>query len=326
LAQVSIPLRDLSDDTFFSMSLIMQMAALAVTCLASACFGQRLQRESHGWSSPPLLEKQQPLQVQPLDSLARLLFGFLPTSAFCLARASAVCLHCRDLGFTTPCLAIRNRIGTAPLMDDDETKHLVIVEGATDTQAVSSACGKEVFCMSISGRDRGRKLDHPRRWEEIQAMSKAFPDCDLIVLTDCDEMGCKYRDSISESFPEAKHAFLGRHLSSAKDSAGVHRKGNVGVEHATPEDIRNAIADARAPQRDRNKYTEDHLMQWGFSERNDDRRRLFLDYLGIFDRGKRNLLKNLNLFFDDEDIEKALGSLPKEGEMIPPDTGSTLAG
>jgi len=288
------------------------------------------------------------VQGQPSDSLARLLLGFQPAAAFGPARASAVRLHCHDPAFTTSRSAIRNRISTAPLMDDEEEepKHIVIVQGASDIQAVTAACGKEVFCVGFGGVKRskysGLKLKNPRRYEDIQAAMELFPDADVVLLFDGDTKGRTYRLKIMERFPQARHAFMGAHLSVLKEDSGQLHAGHVGILHAAPEDIRNAVAKARAPQANQSlwKYSVSDLMEWGMfapfgmagphlDAVKDallpygcvtDRRRVFAEYLGIGDCLGKQLIKHLNLFFDEEEVEKALEAMPKWGEPIPKKT------
>ena len=63
----------------------------------------------------------------------------------------------------------------------------------------------------------------------------------VIVFTDPDYSGEKIRKTIREAVPGVKHAFLKR-----KDAVPVHQ-GSLGVEHASPEVIREAL---------KNLYTE----------------------------------------------------------------------
>ena len=80
----------------------------------------------------------------------------------------------------------------------------------------------------------------------IPMLAKAASDgARIVVLTDSDVTGRELRSRLVCEVPSAAHAFLGTHLSSAKRRTGNHRAGNVGVEHASAQDIREAIARAR---------------------------------------------------------------------------------
>jgi hypothetical protein len=47
------------------------------------------------------------------------------------------------------------------------------------------------------------------------------------------------------------------------------------------------------------------------------RRRLVGEYLGVGDCDAKQLLRQLNLFFEPEEVEAAVASLPEEGAAIP---------
>ena len=138
--------------------------------------------------------------------------------------------------------------------------------------------------------------------------------------------------------PGAYHAFLGTHLSSAKEDSATHRAGNVGVEHASVENLRNAVAGARraacaggSAGVSRNEFTRGDLERWGLCGPSDgapdprwsafggvgERRRLVGEYLGVGECDAKQLVRQLNLFFTRAEVDAALSMLPGEGEAVP---------
>lgn len=75
--------------------------------------------------------------------------------------------------------------------------------------------------------------------ETIEKIKLAQKTRGVIIFTDPDFPGTKIRQTITEHVPDCKHAFIPKEL--AKDKLGR----GVGVEHASPETIRQALKDAR---------------------------------------------------------------------------------
>ena len=107
-------------------------------------------------------------------------------------------------------------------------KETIVCEGRDDTAALKRA----VICETIETHGFGLS---EAMWRELDRAWKANG---LILLTDPDHAGELIRKKILERYPDAKEAFLPRRQATAKS-------GNVGVENASPEAIREALAKAR---------------------------------------------------------------------------------
>lgn len=106
-------------------------------------------------------------------------------------------------------------------------REVIIVEGKDDITAVKHAVDAEV--VATGGTHFGAK-----KIKEITALAKRSG---IIVLTDPDHAGETIRSRISRAVPAAKHAFLPRGEAMKDD--------DIGVENATPESIRRALAKTR---------------------------------------------------------------------------------
>lgn len=237
------------------------------------------------------------------------------------------------------------------------TRVVVVVEGANDAAAVrralaSAASGDETAATAATAADvvlldvvllKGtwdKKSGHhvvPR--DVISNLARLCETgLDVVVLTDCDVAGRQLRSRVVLEVPTALHAFLGAHESSAAADTKWHAAGNVGVEHASVGAIRGAVRRARRAHSDggshgvsRNQFTRDDLTKHGLCGPDDaspdpvwrvlggvaTRRRLVGEYLGIGDCDAKQLVRQLNLFFEVCEFEDAIDALPKKGDDIP---------
>ena len=106
-------------------------------------------------------------------------------------------------------------------------REIVVVEGKDDVSAVKRAVRAELLTTSGLGLSR-------QRLEEIR---RAQERCGVIIFTDPDGPGARIRQKIDQAVPGCKHAFLYRERKA--------KAGGVGVEYASPEEIRQALAQAR---------------------------------------------------------------------------------
>jgi ribonuclease M5 len=106
-------------------------------------------------------------------------------------------------------------------------KEIIVVEGRDDEAAVKRAVDAETIATHGFGI----------REETFARIEKAYQDRGIIIFTDPDHAGEKIRKRLSERFPEGKHAFLPRE-EATKD-------GDIGIENASPDSIREALAMAR---------------------------------------------------------------------------------
>ena len=111
-------------------------------------------------------------------------------------------------------------------------REAIVVEGRDDEAAVLRSVDAYVICTHGFGI-------REETWERIAA---AYEKQGIIVFTDPDHAGREIRRRISERFPLARQAYL------TPDQA--ERKGDIGVENASPEDIRAALTAASASRRE----------------------------------------------------------------------------
>lgn len=107
-------------------------------------------------------------------------------------------------------------------------KEIIVVEGKDDTTAIKRAVEADTI------ETNGSAINE----ETIEKIKLAQATRGVIVFTDPDFPGQKIRQTITAHVPECKHAFIPK-----EDALHKHGKG-VGVEHASPEVIRNALKDA----------------------------------------------------------------------------------
>lgn len=103
---------------------------------------------------------------------------------------------------------------------------IIVVEGAHDVQAIKRVF-KDANCLITNGSEV---------LEETKSMLKTLAlDNDIIVFTDPDFPGERIRSKIHEIVPASIDVFIKKDLCISKN------KKKVGVEHATDEDIYNAL-------------------------------------------------------------------------------------
>lgn len=106
-------------------------------------------------------------------------------------------------------------------------KEVIVVEGKDDILAVKRAVDAELIATSGLGLN-------DRIMERIKSAAQR---CGIIVLTDPDYPGEKIRKMIQAEVPDCKHAFLPRALAT--------KNGDVGIENASPESIREALLNVK---------------------------------------------------------------------------------
>jgi ribonuclease M5 len=177
-------------------------------------------------------------------------------------------------------------------------KEVVIVEGRDDEAAVKRAAEAE----TIATHGFGIKKE---TWALIE---KAYLDRGIIIFMDPDSAGEKIRKRLSKRFPEGKHAFLPRE-EAAKD-------GDIGIENASPESIRNALDRARpAIYEERIEFRREDLFAYGLTgsafaaERRDKLGKL----LGIGYGNSKVFLNRLNQYgIERQEFIKAIEELDRE--------------
>lgn len=113
-------------------------------------------------------------------------------------------------------------------MDKLQVKEAIIVEGRDDVDAVSKACDALIIATHGFGITKDT-------WKLID---KAAQEKGLLILTDPDFSGEEIRRRITARYPDAKQAYLPR--------SKALKKGDIGVENAAPEAIREVLEQAAA--------------------------------------------------------------------------------
>ncbi|HSJ38196.1 MAG TPA: ribonuclease M5 [Planococcus sp. (in: firmicutes)] len=105
-------------------------------------------------------------------------------------------------------------------------KEVIVVEGKDDTVAIKRAVQADTI------ETNGSAITE----ETLKKIALAASKRGVIVFTDPDYPGRRIRAIIEEYVPTAKHAFLAKEKTIAKNGKGL------GIEHARDEDIREALA------------------------------------------------------------------------------------
>ena len=105
----------------------------------------------------------------------------------------------------------------------------IVVEGRDDTERVKSV-----------DETNGSAINK----ETLAVIQNAQETRGVIVLTDPDFPGDKIRHTITEHVSGVKHAYLDR-------EKAKNKRGKIGVEHAHPKDIRDALMHVSSPLKKR---------------------------------------------------------------------------
>ncbi|MGI6732312.1 MAG: ribonuclease M5 [Anaerovoracaceae bacterium] len=125
-------------------------------------------------------------------------------------------------------------------------REVIVVEGRDDEAAVKRA----VDAQTIATHGYGIKK------QTIDLIKKAYRERGIIIFTDPDFAGEKIRAKLTERFPEAKQAYLPR--------TEAEKDGDIGIENATPENIREALSKARfATMKKEVIFTKEDMIKHG---------------------------------------------------------------
>lgn len=170
-------------------------------------------------------------------------------------------------------------------------KEIIVVEGRDDESAVKRA----VEAQTIATHGFGI------RKSTLELIQKAAKEKGIIIFTDPDFAGEQIRKRLSALCPEAKHAYLSK-KEALKDN-------DIGIENASPEDIRAALSKARCTaEKAAMEFSPEDLREYGLaggplaSKRRDD----IGAVLGIGYGNSKAFLARLNHFgITREEFEKA---------------------
>lgn len=178
-------------------------------------------------------------------------------------------------------------------------KEIIVVEGKDDVAAVKRAVDAQVY--TTNGYAFNEKT--------IKTLIELQKRRGLIILTDPDYQGERIRRILTKRIPDSKHAFIPREY--------AERSGNIGVENAEPEAIREAIKKARPRIVDREEtFDKNDLVSFGLIGAKDSslKRERLGKLLGIgYANGKQLLLRLNNLGISKEEFLRAMERIEKDG-------------
>lgn len=140
-----------------------------------------------------------------------------------------------------------------------------------------------------------------KTWSLIE---KAYKETGIIVFTDPDHAGLRIRKRIMDRFPDAREAFL--------DRGDAEKDGDIGIENASPQSIRDALARAHCSIEDsdgQQEFTIDDMVAAGLVGQADSafRRQEAGRMLGIGYSNGKSFLQKLNKFgITKEELYKAI--------------------
>jgi len=176
-------------------------------------------------------------------------------------------------------------------------KEVIVVEGKDDIAAVKAALDAEVIATGGFGYKK----------EFIKTLEKIASKRGIIFLTDPDYAGEQIRKDLSRHVKNCKHAFL--------PQGKALKKGDIGVENATKEDIIQAINKARPSIiKKTNEFSKEEIIQLGLSASKDSamKREKIGEILGIGYSNSKQFLNRLNNFgISREEFESALERVKK---------------
>lgn len=171
-------------------------------------------------------------------------------------------------------------------------EEVILVEGKDDITAVKAAVDAEVICTGGFGYKK----------ELVKTLKSINQKRGIIILTDPDHAGNQIRRDIERQIGPCKHAFLPQEKSL--------KKGDIGVENATKEDIRIALNKARPNKVERGEeFSKEELLALNLIGGSDsaDRRKKLGDFLGIGKCNSKQFQNRLNNFgISREEFEDAL--------------------
>ncbi len=157
---------------------------------------------------------------------------------------------------------------------------IIIVEGKSDTRRL-----KEVLDNVQTFETSGLGLDQ----DKIDKIKKLSTTYKLIVFTDPDGPGEIIRQRLIENIDNLYHAYL------PNEKALSKKLDKIGIEHASKEDILNALSNTYQLVEQEDLYTMDDIVDMGLYN-NKARRMEFCNKINIAYGNNKKVLKQLNSF------------------------------
>ncbi|MDA8226479.1 MAG: ribonuclease M5 [Desulfitobacterium hafniense] len=161
-------------------------------------------------------------------------------------------------------------------------KELIVVEGKNDAQVVRRALG-DVDIIWTEG--------YGLSMEKINYIREMAKRRGVIVFTDPDTVGEQIRNKIGKYVPNAKHVYISQKV--------ARKKGDIGVENSSIEEIRRAFASVQIEREDLEVvFDMDDLVITGLAggPHSAERRSRLGRRLGIGDTNAKQFLHRLNRF------------------------------
>ncbi|KPL58084.1 ribonuclease M5 [Rossellomorea vietnamensis] len=181
-------------------------------------------------------------------------------------------------------------------------KEIIVVEGKDDTVAIQRAVNADTIETNGSAVS-------PATLEKIK---HAQEKRGVIIFTDPDYPGERIRKIVSEAVPGCKHAFVHKKDALPKSGRGI------GVEHASPDVIRESLKEAHLLDADQAEIiSKEDLIDAGLigSPQSKDRRIALGEKLRIGYTNGKQLQKRLRMFnIQKEEFKKALMEIIQEEE------------
>lgn len=162
-------------------------------------------------------------------------------------------------------------------------KEIIVVEGKDDTVAINRAVNADTIETNGSAINAST----------IAQIKLAQKTRGVIIFTDPDFPGQKIRNTIIEQVKGCKHAFITKQEGKPKSGRGI------GVEHATPEAIRNALKDAQLMDEEAlEEISQEDLIDAGLigGAGAKEKREKLGEYLHIGYTNGKQLYKRLKMF------------------------------
>ena len=179
-------------------------------------------------------------------------------------------------------------------------KEVLVVEGKMDVVAINKAV--EADCIITEGFNL-----LPKTIKNIRA---AYEKRGIIILTDPDSAGERIRTYLTRRFPNAKHAFVPCEEATAND--------DIGIEQASPEAIRKALAKVRTMNWKPSEFSATDLILNrlnGFANSGVRRAKLGA-ILGIGFANAKTFLRRLNNYgITRDEFNQALAKLNSENDI-----------
>ncbi|WP_411348609.1 ribonuclease M5 [Paenibacillus sp. WLX2291] len=180
-------------------------------------------------------------------------------------------------------------------------KEVIVVEGRDDTVAIKRAVHADT--IETGGSAIGPQV--------IKRVRLAQERRGVIILTDPDHAGERIRKIVSREVPGCKHAFI--------PESEATLKGDIGVENASPEAIREALSRLHSEMPEAETLIDwDDLIMTGLVMRPDAaaRRMIMGNLLGIGYGNGKQFHKRLRIFgISREEFAAALSQLEAEEQQ-----------